>query len=99
MPSTDGILFGSLINRGYTMRQRQRGITAIGFVLIAALVGLIGYGVLRLFPVYMTQMKIRKLLTDLKVEYDNNGANQGRLLRHAHIQNLLHALNSVTNAD
>lgn len=61
------------------MRRRQRGITAIGFVLIAALVGLIGYGVLRLFPVYMTQMKIRKLLTDLKVEYDGNGANQSRL--------------------
>ncbi len=61
------------------MRQRQQGITAIGFVLIAALVGLVGYGVLRLFPVYMTQMKIRKLLTDLKVEYDGNGANPARL--------------------
>jgi hypothetical protein len=61
------------------MRQRQQGITAIGFVLIAVLVGMVGYGVLRLFPVYMTQMKIRKLLTDLKVEYDGNGANQSRL--------------------
>ena len=61
------------------MRQRQQGITAIGFMLIAVLVGLVGYAVLRLFPVYMTQMKIRKLLTDLKVEYDGNGANQSRL--------------------
>jgi hypothetical protein len=61
------------------MRQRQQGITAIGFVLVAVLVGMVGYGVLRLFPVYMTQMKIRKLLTDLKVEYDGNGANQSRL--------------------
>ena len=40
MQSTDGDLTGGLIHlEGYTMRQRQQGITAIGFVLIAVLVG------------------------------------------------------------
>ena len=48
------------------MRQRQQGITAIGFLLIAALVGIVGYGVLRLFPLYMTQLTIRDLMADLK---------------------------------
>lgn len=61
------------------MRQRQQGITAIGFVLIAALVGLVGYGVIRLFPVYMTQMTIRELMAGLKTENDGNGANPSRL--------------------
>ena len=61
-------------------RQRQQGITAIGFVLIAALVGLIGYGVIRLIPVYMTQMTIRELMADLKTENDGNGANPTRLM-------------------
>ena len=61
-------------------RQRQRGITAIGFALIAALVGLVGYGVIRLIPVYMTQMTIRELMADLKTEYDDNGASSTRLM-------------------
>jgi len=64
---------------GYTMRQRQKGMTAIGFAVIAALVGLVGYGAIRLIPVYMTQMKIAKLMTDLKEEYEGNGANVTRL--------------------
>jgi hypothetical protein len=62
------------------MRQRQQGITAIGFVLIAALVGLVGYGVIRLIPIYMTQMTIRELLADLKTENDGNAANPTRLM-------------------
>ena len=62
------------------MRQRQLGITAIGFVLIAALVGLVGYGVVRLVPIFMTQMTIRELLADLKTESDGNGASPKRLL-------------------
>jgi hypothetical protein len=33
---------------------------------IAALVGLVGYGAMRLIPVFMTQMKIRQLMSDLK---------------------------------
>jgi Domain of unknown function (DUF4845) len=62
------------------MRQRQQGTTAIGFVLIAALVALVGYGVIRLIPIYMTQMNIRELLNDLKTENDGNGATPARLL-------------------
>lgn len=61
------------------MRQRQQGMTAIGFLLIAALVGLVGYGGVRLIPVYMTQMQIRQMLADLKTEYDGNSPNVTRL--------------------
>jgi len=61
------------------MRQRQRGMTVIGIAIIAALVGLVGYGAIRLIPVYMTQMKIRQLMSDLRTEYDGNNANPTRL--------------------
>jgi hypothetical protein len=61
------------------MRQRQQGMTAIGFILIAALVGLVGYGAVRLVPVYMTQMQISKMLADLKTEQDGNAAPITRL--------------------
>ncbi len=61
------------------MRKRQQGITAIGFVLVAALVSLLGYGALRLLPVYMTQFKIRQMMSAMKSEYENNAANQASL--------------------
>ena len=61
------------------MRNRQEGLTAIGFVIIAALVAVVGYGAIRLIPVYLNQMKIAKLLSDLKSEYDGNGPTPARL--------------------
>jgi hypothetical protein len=62
------------------MRQRQQGMTAIGFVVIASLVAMIGYGAIRLIPVYLTQMKIVKLMNDLKDEYDGAGPTPAKLL-------------------
>ena len=58
------------------MRQRQQGMTAIGFIVIASLVAMIGYGAIRLVPIYLTQMKIVKLMNDLKDEYDGEIANR-----------------------
>ncbi len=65
---------------GCTMRQRQQGMTAIGFVLVAALVGLVGYGAIRLIPIYMTQMQISQLMSNVKEESDGDGATTARLL-------------------
>ncbi len=61
------------------MRQQQQGITAIGFVLIAALVAMVGYGAIRLVPVYLTQMKVRQLLSDLQSEYAGDKLSPARL--------------------
>jgi hypothetical protein len=54
--------------------------TAIGFIVIASLVAMIGYGGIRLIPVYLTQMKIVKLMNDLKDEYDGAGPTPARLM-------------------
>jgi hypothetical protein len=62
------------------MRQRQQGMTAIGFIVIASLVAMIGYGAIRLIPVYLTQMKIVKLMNDLKDEYDGASPTPAKLL-------------------
>lgn len=52
------------------MRSRQTGMTFLGFVLIAALVGLVGFAGLKLSPAYMENMKIRQILNDVKLELD-----------------------------
>jgi hypothetical protein len=61
------------------MRQRQQGMTAIGFIVIASLVAMIGYGAIRLVPVYLTQMKITKLMNDLKDQNDGAGSTPAKL--------------------
>lgn len=55
------------------MRSRQKGITFIGFVLLAAMVGLLGFAGLKLSPVYLENMKIRRVLSDVKEELDGQG--------------------------
>ena len=52
------------------MRNRQTGITAIGFLIIAALVGMIGIAALKLTPIYLEHMKIVSVLEDVKNEME-----------------------------
>ncbi|GIK33873.1 MAG: hypothetical protein AMXMBFR45_22710 [Gammaproteobacteria bacterium] len=52
------------------MRTRQKGVTFISFMILAAMIGLIGFGGLKLVPIYLENMKIRKILNDVKVEFD-----------------------------
>jgi len=52
------------------MRSKQRGMTAIGFLIIAALVSVVGFGALRLTPIYLEHMKIVSVLEDIKSELD-----------------------------
>lgn len=47
------------------MRNRQQGVTTIGFILMAAVAVLILFGGLRIFPMYMENMKIVKILEDV----------------------------------
>ena len=52
------------------MRNKQQGITAIGFVIIAAVVALIGFAALKLTPIYLEHMKIVSTLNDVKADLD-----------------------------
>ena len=63
------------------MRSRQEGMTFIGFVVLAALVGLVGFAGLRLSPAYLENMKIKRLLNDVKQELDGQAANPQMIRR------------------
>ena len=47
------------------MRNRQQGVTAIGFMFMAAVAVLILFGGLRIFPLYMEHIKVVKILEDV----------------------------------
>jgi hypothetical protein len=46
-------------------RNGQSGITAIGFLLLAVLVGVVGLAGLKLTPMYIKNMALSRMLTDL----------------------------------
>ncbi len=52
------------------MRRNQQGMTAISFIILAAIVALIGFAGLKLTPIYLENMKIQKTLADVKAEFD-----------------------------
>ena len=49
-------------------------VTAIGFIIIAAFVGLFVFAFFRLTPIYLEQMKVASILNDVKVNLDNQNA-------------------------
>jgi len=52
------------------MRSRQRGITFIGLALLAAMVAILGFAGLKLVPAYLENMKVKRILNDVKSDLD-----------------------------
>lgn len=50
------------------LRQRQAGITAIGFLILASLVGVVGLAAIKLTPMYIKNMKLATVLEDMQRE-------------------------------
>lgn len=64
-------LSAGLRRRPASTARRQAGITAIGFLFLAAVFGLIGLGAMRLVPLYLENMRLSTVLDDL--QRDANG--------------------------
>lgn len=45
---------------------RQRGITAIGFLILAAVFGTVGLAAIKVFPLYMEKMRVGRVLENLE---------------------------------
>jgi Domain of unknown function (DUF4845) len=52
------------------MRKQQRGITALGAILLLGVFGTIAFGVIQMVPVYMESMKIAQVLEQVKADLD-----------------------------
>jgi hypothetical protein len=61
--------------------RRQAGITTLGFLILATIFGLVGFGGIKLAPLYIQKMRIGTVLQDLKEELDGTGTASGTLRR------------------
>jgi hypothetical protein len=60
-------------------RRRQAGITAIGFLILAGLFGIVGYAALKLVPMYLQNMRLTTVLNGVRDELDGTGATAGTI--------------------
>ena len=55
-------------------RRSQAGITALGFLCLALLVGVVGMAVLKVTPMYIKKFRMNTVLTDIERELSGQGA-------------------------
>jgi hypothetical protein len=60
-------------------RRHQAGVTAIGFLFLAGLFGIVGFGAIKLVPMYMQNMRLTTVLDDVREELDGKGATPGEI--------------------
>jgi len=63
------------------LARRQAGITALGFMMLATVFGLVAFGGIKVAPLYMQKMRIGTVLDDVKTELDGTGTTTGTLRR------------------
>lgn len=51
-------------------RRSQAGITALGFLILATLVGIVGLAVLKITPMYIKNMRMNTILSDVARDLD-----------------------------
>jgi Domain of unknown function (DUF4845) len=61
------------------MRQSQRGVTFIGWLVLLAPVAIIGYAGIRLVPIYLNYQRVAKAISALAA--DSDGANGSSVAR------------------
>jgi hypothetical protein len=54
-------------------RHAQAGMTALGFVILALLVGVVGLAVLKVTPMYLKNMRMSQILDDVETELAGQG--------------------------
>lgn len=67
------------VSRG--LPRQQAGITALGFLILATIFGLVAYGGVKLAPLYLQKMRIGTVLEDLKMELDGTNVSTATLRR------------------
>jgi Domain of unknown function (DUF4845) len=59
---------------------RQHGATTLGFIILAAFLGLFAFGFIRLSPVYLNYMKVAGVINGVYEEFDGQKATRGAIL-------------------
>lgn len=65
-----------ILQSRYGRARHQTGVTALGFIILGALIGLFAFAALRLSPVYMNYMKVIGSIDGVFEEFDGQNPNR-----------------------
>ena len=60
-------------------KNRQRGGTTLGFLILASFIGLFAFAVIRLTPTYLNYMKVAGIVEGVQKEFDGQNASRGAI--------------------
>lgn len=60
-------------------RRRQRGMTTLGFIILAVFVGMFAFAAIRLTPVYLNYMKVIGVIDGVYEEFDGQRATRAEI--------------------
>jgi hypothetical protein len=55
-------------------KRYQRGMTAIGMLILASVIGTLGLGVMKVTPLYLENMRLNAVMDDMQTELSGHGA-------------------------
>lgn len=61
--------------------RRQRGMTTLGFIILAVFVGLFGFAIIQLTPVYLNYMKVAGVVSGVQQEFDGQNPSVAAIRR------------------
>jgi type II secretory pathway pseudopilin PulG len=64
-------------------RNRQRGITFIGLVILALLVGVVGFAAMKVTPMYINNMRLARVLESTASELNQTGGATNQSIQYA----------------
>ena len=62
--------------RHHNLAQRQQGMTTLGFIILAAFIGMFAFGAIRLTPVFLNYMKIAGVVDGVREEFEGQNASR-----------------------
>jgi len=65
--------------RNQRSRQRQRGMTTLGLIILVGFVGIFAFAAIRITPVYLNYMKVIGVVNGVHEEFDGAGATRSQI--------------------
>lgn len=81
------------------MRSNEQGMTAIGMLILAIIIGLMAFAGLRLVPLYLNHYKVVSVLEGVKKEYDGQNPTRTDIRRSIEKRMVVESLNTIEVED
>ncbi len=81
------------------MRNKQSGVTMVGWLIIILIFGVFAMAAMRLVPVYMESLKVSSVLRSLKSEHDGNRPSSSDLRKSIKTRFNIESINIIEPSD